>query len=455
MRILLSTTLLALTGCIVDSELVEDDAGAQDAAVSDATGVGGQGGGTGGAGGGTGGAGGGTGGAGGAGGGQADAGAGGAGGGQADAGVGGAGGGQGGAGGEPGSCEYECLRLGACSVELCDGIDPDAEEAFVQGCLETCAQNPALAALAASQAGCDGLVDTMRNVSADYSAACEGEPEPEPEPDRDTAPLGPINDFGPTARIDALSMPAAADEARGLGCTVAGARVGTGLNGLLGVFGGASLMELVTPIDGQISLVSFVRLQGWAPGETGNAAGDVEFQMLPGLQTRGGFVIQRAAFTDGDPEQAPLNRLPVSLNGARVWSIEPGTLTMDLPIAEGLTMSIPMAQAAVFSDVQVSRDGFDLFNGVLQGYLTRDGLEFMLDRIYDACDNDEAPGICDQLQGIAPTREDAFVLLESLIGFDVSFDRAGEAQDCRDDCTATGVCFIFEATGTSVVGVEE
>ncbi|MFN3202792.1 MAG: hypothetical protein ACE366_30650 [Bradymonadia bacterium] len=179
----LTTCLLALslswsmTACDDDS----DDSGAAGAGGA----VAGAGGGEAGAGGGEAGAGGGEAGAGG---GEAGAGGGeaGAGGGEAGAGgdVGGAGGeaGMGGGGEFSDACIDACTTLADCSAnsDACPGITPDTRDAFYDACLPTCEANPALRALVNGE-DCDGTVNTLRGLNADFDAGCiddEGGVEP-------------------------------------------------------------------------------------------------------------------------------------------------------------------------------------------------------------------------------------------------------------------------------------
>lgn len=72
------------------------------------------------------------------------------------------------------TCGSECTRLGHCSIELCDNIDADDQEAFVDGCFESCVQSPARVALMSSMADCENLVGTMRTFWTGYRDTCDG-----------------------------------------------------------------------------------------------------------------------------------------------------------------------------------------------------------------------------------------------------------------------------------------
>lgn len=346
------------------------------------------------------------------------------------------------------TCESECGRLTACSVQLCDGITVETADAFYDGCLETCADNPALVALASSQPECPGLVQTLSAVSPDYADACNGEPPPPPPPPPpgdDTAPLNEFEGWGPAARITFFDVPPDPASAEASGCTVVGARRGSGLAGLFGLLGEAP-SDFYQPDDaGRIRIPFFFALDGWQPGETGNEAGEVELQLLAAEQVGGGFRIARSAFEGNAPDRPVRSRMNASLQGeaiaARGGSIRFPLMPLTDPVIE-LTLENTRFQSAL----RVSADGFDTRNGVLEGILTRDALADFMEATYVRCEA-MRDDICEQLMGIAPTAEDATVLFDALLGYDVRWEN-GRAAACDADCNATGVCALIELTGT-------
>jgi hypothetical protein len=95
--------------------------------------------------------------------------------------IGGAGGGEGGAGGAMGpteACIDACTTLSDCAAQddFCPGVDPgETRDALYAGCLETCADSAAIAAVVNSLGGdCASVVSTVSGVSVDFVANCEG-----------------------------------------------------------------------------------------------------------------------------------------------------------------------------------------------------------------------------------------------------------------------------------------
>ena len=269
----------------------------------------------------------------------------------------------------------------------------------------------------------------------------------------DTMPLGEVNEFGPSSRVTFLDIPADAATATAAGCTVAGAKKGSALGGLLGLLGGAMLSDFVNPDDaGEIQLILLSSLDGWATGQTANEAAKASFNLFVGDLVEGEFLIDQDSFVGGDPNNGPVISLEeTSIANAQIQTPN-GDVSIDLPLVPGVPLRLDMFGANYSGSLRVSADGFDSQNGLLQGYLTKEGLSALVDGIYAGCDSDDPPSLCEQLQGIAPTAADAVVLLEGLVGYDVSFVD-GEGSDCAADCNATGVCLQIEMTGTKIAGI--
>ncbi|MGK0358852.1 MAG: hypothetical protein ACI9U2_001146 [Bradymonadia bacterium] len=269
----------------------------------------------------------------------------------------------------------------------------------------------------------------------------------------DTMPLGEANEYGPSSRVTFLDIPADAATAEAAGCTVAGAKKGSALGGLLGLLGGTMLSDFVNPDDaGEIQLVLLSQLEGWTVGQTGNEAAKATFNLFVGDLVEGEFLIDQDSFVGGDPNNGPVISLEeTSIANAQIQTSN-GDVSIDLPLVPGVPLRLDLFGANYSGSLRVSADGFDSQNGLLQGYLTKEGLANLVDGIYAGCESEDPPSLCDQLQGIAPTAADAVILLEGLVGYDVNFVD-GEGSDCAADCNATGVCLQIEMTGTKIAGI--
>jgi hypothetical protein len=89
-----------------------------------------------------------------------------------------AGDGSGNAGGDPGAdCFPACTELYLCGAAngyaLCPGFEALPEFDFVDGCVSSCEQTPALAALV-DPTNCPGTVNAVKSASLDFAQACEG-----------------------------------------------------------------------------------------------------------------------------------------------------------------------------------------------------------------------------------------------------------------------------------------
>ncbi len=77
-------------------------------------------------------------------------------------------------------CENACTKLFNCAVidqpmDLCPGLDEDSRMAFIEGCIPTCADNPALRPIVEQQDDCTQLVNTLKGLSPAFADSCTDE----------------------------------------------------------------------------------------------------------------------------------------------------------------------------------------------------------------------------------------------------------------------------------------
>ena len=84
-------------------------------------------------------------------------------------------------GAPPFDCKSGCETLYGCGLQngLCPGFDgsPEQQEGFLQGCVEGCLDQPALLNLINGD-DCPGTIATVKGVSVDFQAFCDGAPVP-------------------------------------------------------------------------------------------------------------------------------------------------------------------------------------------------------------------------------------------------------------------------------------
>jgi hypothetical protein len=82
-------------------------------------------------------------------------------------------------GAPPSDCKGACDALYSCGLQdgLCPGFDgsPGQQEGFVQGCVQTCEEQPALINLV-DPGNCDQTITTVKAVSVDFADFCDGAP---------------------------------------------------------------------------------------------------------------------------------------------------------------------------------------------------------------------------------------------------------------------------------------
>jgi len=71
-------------------------------------------------------------------------------------------------------CAAACEWFADCGISECAGYDDTARESLVAGCLETCANSAALAAIVCGHTECGQTVALGQNSSPDFAAGCEG-----------------------------------------------------------------------------------------------------------------------------------------------------------------------------------------------------------------------------------------------------------------------------------------
>lgn len=274
----------------------------------------------------------------------------------------------------------------------------------------------------------------------------------------DTEAVSCEGDYCPSARLSGLTLPMTADQAYAGGCRLASEKNGTALGGLLALAGDVDTNEFVQPdANGEIQLVLLNHLAGWSAGSTGNDAGALQSNFYTGIQAGDDFAIDPVSFNDaGDPI--------IFFNDTTVvdglYMTPPSDFIVDIPLVEGLPLQLRLSQTEVSGLVSIDGVGFNMTEGALGGYLTRDAIVELLEGIGAVCSGADAPDLCDTvgsvLTGNADT--DLALLLGILGGFDSAVDSGGNATACASDspdCNAVSVCILLEMSSAPIVGIAD
>ena len=130
---------------------------------------------------------------------------------------------------------------------------------------------------------------------------------------------------------------------------------------------------------------------------------------------------------------------------------------VDLPLAE-LPIQLRLSQTEISGFVTTDEVGFNMTEGVLGGYLTKDAIIELIDGINAVCDGSaEQPDLCSTvssfLSGDAET--DLALLVPIIGGFDSAVAADGSTSACTDgpDCNAISVCILVEMESASVPAI--
>jgi hypothetical protein len=280
-------------------------------------------------------------------------------------------------------------------------------------------------------------------------------------PDRvgpgNTDPVSCDGEYCPSARLSALSLPDSPDSAYAGGCRLASDKNGTALGGLLALAGGnVDTNSFVQPdADGNIQLVLLNHLAGWANGATGNDAGTIKSNFYTGAQDGDEFLIDPVSL---DATGAPIIAFNETTVVDGLYMTSPSDFIVDIPLVEGLPLQLRLSQTEVSGFVSVDATGFNMTEGVLGGYLTREAILELLNGISQVCGGANPPSLCDTVGSVLTGNPEADLglLLSILGGFDSAVDANGGVSACdaaSPDCNAVSVCILLEMSSASILGI--
>ena len=273
----------------------------------------------------------------------------------------------------------------------------------------------------------------------------------------DTDAISCMGDYCPSARLSALSLPGSPDEAAAAGCRLASAKNGTALGGLLALAGGSvDTNSFVQPDEnGEIQLVLLNHLKNWADGASGNDAGSLSSNFYTGVQEGAdAFSIDPISF---DEAGNPIIFFSDTMVTDGLYHTPASDFIVDLPIA-GLPLQLRLSQTEVTGFVTTDNVGFNMTEGVLGGYLTKDAIVSLIDGIGAVCASDMPPELCGTVSSVltGDTEADLQTLLLVLGGFDSAVSSDGNVSACAGDspdCNAVSVCILLEMSSTAISGI--
>lgn len=270
----------------------------------------------------------------------------------------------------------------------------------------------------------------------------------------DTPALGCTGDYCPAARISMMTVPESAREATTGGCRLLGSGNGSAFNGL-SLLSGLSINELVQPdANGDTPLYVLNYLSGWSMGQTGNQAGALTSQFFQGeLDQNGSSFISSSSLNDqGD---ALISLSTEVIDG--LYYTAPSRFNLSFPFVNDLQLNIILEQTSIYGLLELDEIGFNLSDGVIQGYLTQDGIRSLIQNIQSACAMENPPSLCATigsfLNGDIASGESLIVSI--LGGYEVAVSAEGVVSECPNssDCNAVGVCLLVEMSSVHISGV--
>ena len=275
----------------------------------------------------------------------------------------------------------------------------------------------------------------------------------------DTDALSCMGEYCPSARLNGLEIPGDATDATARGCRLAGTSNGSSLGGLLAIAGDVDTNSFVNPDEnGDIQLVLLNSLAGWMEGSTGNDAGELTANFYTGdAADDGTFTISQSSF---DESGEPLINFPGTVVTDGLIKTPQSDFSVSLPLLDGVPLSLNLSQTQISGFVTLDEVGFNLSEGVLEGYLTKDALLGLVAGIYEACNAPGAPDLCATVGGfLSGNAEMDLGLLLSFIpgGYDTAVSPEGDASACTAanaaDCNAISVCILVEMESANISGL--
>ncbi len=280
---------------------------------------------------------------------------------------------------------------------------------------------------------------------------------PAPEPMGEQYPEDPLavqNQWGPAARIVRLTIPNSPAQARQAGCLVHGSMSGTGLGSLILLAGG--LDQFVEPdADGLIQLLLLLQAEGWTEGQRIEEVEQVDLSVWLGhSDVSEGYFIAPDSFAMDDPT-APRFGFPSSRVDNGWLESAQGNLVLGLTVV-GLRVHLALEHVQFSGRMFAEGDGFGVRNGVMTGYISREGALSMGRDILANCEEEEPPPICSSLSNLVPpdpTDDDLITVIGSVAGeFDARLEGGSPYECASEECNALGVCFLVEMEGTRIEG---
>ena len=274
--------------------------------------------------------------------------------------------------------------------------------------------------------------------------------------------LGPQNEWGPAARVVFLDVPFTPDDAEETGCAVIGGQRGSGLSGLIGLAGAdGRISDLVRPDDNDdVALVLLARAEDWLARTSVSQLGWTAISLYVGARgARGEWLIDPISLTGGNPSRARARDSRVEVDREGWFEADLGRFAFSLPM-EVIPLSLNLARVSLAGEMFADGPGFG-FEGLLEGYLTRDAVIEWVTSVQNECASDEPPSLCDVIGGLvgAPGSppDNALPLVSPLLGgFDARVER-DVAMPCDpldpDDCNAISVCLSTRMEGVRIDGV--
>ncbi|MEE2788818.1 MAG: hypothetical protein VX589_15890 [Myxococcota bacterium] len=302
----------------------------------------------------------------------------------------------------------------------------------------------------------DAGVTPPVDAEVDAEVALEADALPPRMCDVDTDVLGESarSSYGPASRVTALDVPINATAAEMAGCSVEGAKKGSGLQDLLDRFNVNLTDEFRADEQGRYDTIILMEVANWMVGQTGaqHAFGTINFYSAK-QDEMDQVIIERDSFINDNPALSPLITFEGDTRCARIETT-PGEFSLSLNVSEGNDALIRLKETRLQGNIAVADEGLTVTDAHLGGYFTRESVNQLLGDLQVICAAPNAPSFCIALllfmnnpDGVVDTFMGGY---DSYVGPNGEIDGA-----CRPgQCNAVSVCLLMSAEPMKIDGLE-
>jgi hypothetical protein len=188
--------------------------------------------------------------------------------------------------------------------------------------------------------------------------------------------------------------------------------------------------------------------------QTGNDVSEVTSRFYMGQRDDESFVINSDSLDSSGSAQI---NFPNTTIVNTLYQTPRADFILTLPLGD-LPLNLRLSYADISGFIEVDEIGFQMTEGIINGYLTEETILTIMSGISSSCARPEAPSLCDSLGSFLTgvPENDATLLTAILGGYDVSISPEGQPSTCSGpSCNALSVCLQIEMSSVTITGVSD